>query len=343
MKVYCQFSLQALNSFNLETTASTIYFPSSINELSEIPYNQLTHYYVLGEGSNTLFCHQQTPVIIKPSFKGIEVNEDDDYFYISVACAENWHQLVKFCIEKEIYGLENLALIPGSVGAAPVQNIGAYGVEVGDFIDHVSWYDFNKQKLVEYTHSQCQFAYRDSIFKGTLKGRGIITHVHFKFPKLWQPVLSYQGLNQLKSPICAQDIMLKVIQLRESKLPDPAALANAGSFFKNPIVSKKYFQVLQLQYPSIPHYQQSNGEIKLAAGWLIEQAGLKGFRQGDVGVHDKQALVLVNYANGSGQDLINLAAHVRTQVFAKFAITLVPEVRFIGERGELDNLIAECS
>lgn len=343
MKTYAQFSIQALNSFNIEAISPKIYFPSSLLELTELANINLASFYIMGEGSNTLFCDKQAPVIIKPDFKGIELKEDEHHFYANVACAENWHELVEFCIKRGIFGLENLALIPGSVGAAPVQNIGAYGVEVADFIDSVSWFDFSKKKLVEYKNSQCQFAYRDSIFKQRLKGKGVITHVYLKFPKAWQPILSYQGLNTLNSPASAEDIMLKVIELRQYKLPDPSVLANAGSFFKNPIVSSGTFKTLLQQYPQMPYYLQSDDDVKLAAGWLIEQAGLKGFRQGDAGVHEKQALVLVNYAHSSGKNITDLSFYIQKQVMAKFDIILVPEVRFVGQNGEIDAITARSS
>jgi UDP-N-acetylmuramate dehydrogenase len=340
MKAHTQFSLKALNSFNIKAITPKILFPTNIVELTELANEHFTNFYVLGEGSNTLFCDEKAPVIIKPSFKGIEFNEDDDYFYVKVACAENWHDFVKYCIDKKIYGIENLALIPGSVGAAPVQNVGAYGVEVGDFIDNVSWFDFNQQALVNYSTTQCQFSYRDSIFKQALNGKGVITHVHFKFPKIWQPIISYQGLNSLTSPVSAQDIMHKVIQLRQDKLPDPNVLANAGSFFKNPIVSDPCFKALQEKYPTMPFYPQNNGDVKLAAGWLIEQAGLKGFREGDVGVHEKQALVLINYADALGQDIVKLAKQIQQQVMNLFNIQLLTEVRFIAQQGEIDSASA---
>ncbi len=337
MKTHLQFSVKAFNSFNIQAITPKIFFPTSLVELIELANMHFANFYVLGEGSNTLFCEEKTPIIIKPSFKGVELNEDDDYFYVKVACAENWHDFVKYCIDKKIYGIENLALIPGSVGAAPVQNVGAYGVEVGDFIDKVSWFDFNQQALVNYNHTQCQFSYRDSIFKQALNGKGVITHVHFKFPKIWRPIISYQGLNSLISPVSAQDIMYKVIQLRQDKLPDPNVLANAGSFFKNPIVTNSCFEALQQKYPAMPFYSQNDGDVKLAAGWLIEQAGLKGFREGNVGVHEKQALVLINYADALGQDIVKLAKHIQQQVMKQFNIQLLPEVRFVAQQGEIDS------
>lgn len=342
MIVYHQFSLQALNSFNIKAVTPKIFFPTSIAELTAISPQDLAQSYVLGEGSNTLFCEQVAPVIVNPNIKGIAVEEGGDNFLLTVGCAENWHNFVKYCVDNEIYGLENLALIPGSVGAAPVQNIGAYGIEVERFINRVSWFDFSTRKLVEYSQVECQFGYRESIFKRQLNAKGVITHVHFKIPKRWQPVLNYQGLNELEPSVSAKGIMTKVIELRESKLPDPKILANAGSFFKNPIVSKSCCSLLQQQYPDIPHYTQDDGCVKLAAGWLIEKSGLKGYRVDDVGVHSRQALVLVNYNNASGQDIAILAQYVRQKVLAKFNIALDTEVRFIGAEGEVNSAEIGC-
>lgn len=331
MKIRTNFSLQALNSLNLPAVTAEILYPSSIKDLAEITRDKAISSYVLGEGTNTLFCQSKAPTIIKPSLLGITINESDENYRVSVACAENWHNFVVYCISNGIYGLENLALIPGSVGAAPVQNIGAYGIEVGGFIERISWFDFNKQSLVEFTNADCQFGYRDSIFKKALKGMGVITHVHFLLPKAWQAVNSYQGLNELAAPVTPQSIMAQVIELRQAKLPDPKHLPNAGSFFKNPIVTEDFFTILQQHYPAMPFYRQGNGEIKLAAGWLIEQAGLKGFRQGGVGVHEKQALVIINYSSSLGQEIVEFSVFIQQAIMNKFNIHLVPEVQFIND------------
>ena len=337
MKIRTNFSLKSFNSFNVPVVTPEIFFPSTLKELAEIPVAKATSSYILGEGTNSLFCQTSAPIIIKPSLMGIEVNESDEYFQVKVACAENWHDFVLFCIKRGIFGLENLALIPGSVGAAPVQNIGAYGIEVCDFIESVSWFDFAQQKQINFTNAQCQFGYRDSIFKQALNGSGVITHVNFVFPKAWQAVNSYQGLSDITSPVTPEAIMAKVIQLRQAKLPDPKNLPNAGSFFKNPIVKAALFNKLHHQYSTMPHYRQSNGDIKLAAGWLIEQTGLKGFRQHGVGVHENQALVIINYESEQGEQIVALSVYIQEQVMAKFNIQLVPEVRFIGANGELRN------
>ena len=295
-------------------------------------------FYLLGEGSNTLFIDEHIKLVVKPAFTGIECFEHDDFYLIEAAAGENWHNLVELCLKKGMHGLENLALIPGSVGAAPVQNIGAYGVELASFCHEVFWFDFATQTTEILTKAQCQFSYRESIFKKALKNKGLITKVSFKLPKNWQPKTSYQGLAELPLPQKPQAIFDKVIELRNSKLPDPKQLPNAGSFFKNPVVSNTLFNRLKSEYANMPAYLQDNGDVKLAAGWLIEQAGLKGVKVGKVGVHKNQALVLVNYHQGSGKDIAALAKQVVNTVFDKFEITLEPEVRFIKATGECNAI-----
>ncbi|TMM48010.1 UDP-N-acetylmuramate dehydrogenase [Colwellia ponticola] len=340
------YSLQSSNSFNIKASCSHIYFPSTLAELQQLPEltadktssntsdNNADSFYILGEGSNTLFVESQAPIIIQPKFTGIDIDEQDDHFVVTVGAAENWHKLVCFCLAQGIYGLENLALIPGSVGAAPVQNIGAYGVEFADFCQQVQWYEFASKTLHSLTKQDCRFAYRDSIFKQAHYNKGLITQVTFNFPKAWQANLTYAGLDTLAQNSTALEVMTQVIALRSRKLPDPKQLPNAGSFFKNPLVNQKVFAQLQQQYPKIPHYPQANGEVKLAAGWLIEQTGLKGFRHEAVGVHQQQALVLVNYGSDFGSDIISLAKYIQRQVVDKFSVLLTPEVRMVTQQGE---------
>jgi len=331
------YSLQTSNSFNINSISPKIYFPSSLanlQQLVELEAMTTLPFYILGEGSNTLFVDQIAPVIIKPNFHGISVEETAEYFIVTVGASENWHQLVCFCLERGINGLENLALIPGSVGAAPVQNIGAYGVEFADFCQQVDYFDLVNKQMVTLTASQCLFSYRDSIFKQALHNSGIITQVVLSFPKKWQANFSYHGLDNLNESSSATEIMLQVIRLRQSKLPDPKSLPNAGSFFKNPVICNREFRELKKKHPQIPHYPQATGEIKLAAGWLIEQAGLKGIRYGAVGVHSQQALVLVNYQQGTGSDMVSLAKYIQRQVKRKFGIDINPEVRMITSQGE---------
>jgi len=328
------YSLQSSNSFNIKAHSSRIYFPSSLAELQQLPDLSAENFYILGEGSNTLFVEPKAPIIIQPKFSGIDIIEQDDHFVVTVGAAENWHELVVYCLEQGIYGLENLALIPGCVGAAPVQNIGAYGVDFADYCLEVSWFEFTSKTIKVLNNEACLFAYRDSIFKQSLYNLGLITQVTFRFPKQWQANLKYSGLDVLAKDSSAQEVMAQVIKLRSSKLPDPKELPNAGSFFKNPIVSAANFAKLKKQYPNIPHYPQENGDCKLAAGWLIEQSGLKGFRYQGVGVHQYQALVLVNYESDLGGDIISLAKYIQQKVADKFSVLITPEVRMITEQGE---------
>ena len=329
-----QFSLKHLNSFNVQAICPSIYCLDKLEDLLHLPNLSNMNYYILGEGSNTLFVDQQVPIIIKPNFKGINVTETKDSYRMTIGAGENWHELVCYCLSNGIYGLENLALIPGSVGAAPVQNIGAYGVEFSDFCSSVKWYDFNSKVIKTLSNKKCLFAYRDSIFKQELHNQGIIIEVELNFPKLWKANLSYAGLSELGLNPTPLQVMEKVIQLRQAKLPDPEQLPNAGSFFKNPIVARSKLEKLQNMYPEIPYYLQPDDQIKLAAGWLIEKAGLKGYRICNVGVHENQALVLVNYGSNHGKDIIQLAQYVQGKVLEKFDICIDPEVRLITQQGE---------
>lgn len=336
MELSQQFSLQNYNSFKVNTISPTIYFLKTLADLSQLPDLSSTPYYILGDGSNTLFIDRYAPIIIKPELKGIKVSETKDYFIVKVGAGENWHDLVCYCLSRGIYGLENLALIPGSVGAAPVQNIGAYGVEFSDFCYKINWFEFSSKEITSLNTKDCDFEYRNSIFKQSLYNQGIITEVVLKLPKMWKPNLSYAGLNELDKNQTPSQIMNKVIRLREAKLPSPSVLPNAGSFFKNPIVSIKKLKSLKNKYPAIPFYPQDKDKVKLAAGWLIEQTGLKGFRQNGVGVHKQQALVLVNYNSNDGNDIVVLAKYVQHKVIKMFDILITPEVRIVTNEGEQD-------
>ncbi len=334
MDLIKQFSLQQNNSFHIQAISPAVYKLNSKSDLFELP--DLDSFYILGDGSNTLFVEDNAPIIIKPEFKGIKISETDDNFIVTICSGENWHDLVCFCVNRGIFGLENLALIPGSVGAAPVQNIGAYGVEFSDFCTSVSWFDFSNKKIKSIRSKDCHFAYRNSIFKQDLHNKGVIVEVVLSFSKKWQANLSYAGLNELGSNSTAKQVMEKVISLRNAKLPNPQKLPNAGSFFKNPIVSKQKLEQLTCIYPSMPFYSQPDGSAKLAAGWLIEQTGLKGYSVNNVGVHDKQALVLVNYDSNEGKYIVELAQFIQQQVLGKFGILLSPEVRMVTSKGEID-------
>ncbi|MDG6897774.1 UDP-N-acetylenolpyruvoylglucosamine reductase [Actinobacillus delphinicola] len=291
----------------------------------------------IGEGSDVLFTENFSGTVAINRMLGKKHYEDDDYHYLTIAGGENWHQFVKWCVQQGIGGLENLALIPGCVGSAPIQNIGAYGVEVKDFLKEVKVLDLDTQNISTLTNDECQFGYRESIFKHALKDRHIIIEVTFKLPKKWQPQVTYGELAilpiELRTP---QGIFDKVCEIRANKLPDPRIEGNAGSFFKNPIVDQDIFSALEKQYPQMPHYPQTDGTVKLAAGWLIDQCQLKGYQIGGAKVHPKQALVLVNVGNATADDVVALARYVREKVLAKFGVALEPEVRFIGNNGEID-------
>lgn len=335
MKTISHFSVKQTNSFAVESIAPIAYFPSCIDDLIELAHLSLTSFYILGEGFNTLFVTNESPTIIKPEFKGIEIEEHSTCTTVKVAASENWHEFVCFCIEKGINGLENLALIPGSVGAAPVQNIGAYGVEMAKYCQEILWFDFETKECVVFKHDDCKFSYRESIFKNELKNKGLIISVVFSFPNLWQANLSYGGLDHLSNNVSAKEVMKEVINLRESKLPNPYILPNAGSFFKNPVIEHTQWERLIKQYPTMPSYPQANGKVKVAAGWLIDQSGLKGYQDNGVGVHNKQALVLVNYSASQGEAIVKLAMLVKNKVQAIFTICLEPEVRTIFPKGEM--------
>ncbi|MFZ7129606.1 UDP-N-acetylmuramate dehydrogenase [Avibacterium avium] len=292
----------------------------------------------LGQGSNVLFVEDFDGIVLVNALKGIEHRQDDFFHYLHVQGGENWHELVQWSLKQGIYGLENLALIPGCVGSAPIQNIGAYGVEFKDVCDYVDVLNLNTGEIFRLSKAQCQFGYRESLFKHQYKDGYMIVAVGLKLAKDWQPVLSYGTLSRFDpATVTAEEIFAEVCAVRSAKLPNPQELGNAGSFFKNPVISTALFEQLKSQYPEMPSYPQPDGTVKLAAGWLIDQCGLKGHQLGGAAVHQNQALVLVNKANASGKEVANLAHHIRQKVAEKFAVYLQPEVRFIGAQGEIDS------
>lgn len=289
---------------------------------------------VMGEGSNLLFVDDFPGLVIQPNIPGIAiVREDRNNVWLEVGAGVVWDQLVEFAVFHNWGGIENLSLIPGKVGASVVQNIGAYGMEIQNRIESVKGFDLDTE--FEYTIEgyECQFAYRDSIFKRLFKNRFIITSVVYKLDKFPEYVLNYGDLKtevQKLGQINLQNIRQTVIRIRESKLPDPLVVGNAGSFFKNPIVDASLAEDMLDNYPTMPHYPSTEGKIKLAAGWLIEQCGWKGFRRGDVGVHDQQALVIVNYGNATGSEIYDLSEEIKQSVLSKFGVSLEREVNVIG-------------
>lgn len=332
--------LTALNTFGIKTTAR--YFTSIKNSdelkaLLELEIFTTLPKLVLGGGSNVLFIKNIfNGFLIKNEIKGIEkVNENEDHVWLKVGAGEGWHSFVLHCVDQNFGGVENLSLIPGSVGAAPMQNIGAYGVEVKDVIDSVSVFDFIQETFEEITNTNCRFGYRESMFKHEGKDRYFITHVTFKLSKrnhtyhtaygAIQDVLTKMNINTLS----LQAISNAVIAIRQSKLPDPTQIGNAGSFFKNPTIAFSAYQKLKELYTTMPMYVVNDTHVKIPAAWLIEQCGWKGKTLGNIGVHAQQALVLVNYGGGNGAEIYALAQSIQQSVNEKFNIALSMEVNAI--------------
>jgi UDP-N-acetylmuramate dehydrogenase len=291
---------------------------------------------ILGGGSNVVFSEDFAGTVIRVETKGISKVEHDDQILLTVEAGENWHQLVQFCLEQGFYGIENLALIPGSVGAAPIQNIGAYGVEFADICHSVEFVDLDAGEMFEISAQDCQFAYRESIFKQQLKNKILITAVTLKLSKQWQPKLSYAPLNSLDlDSVDATRVFDLVCETRSAKLPDPKVLGNVGSFFKNPVVSADKVSDLINKFPNMVHYDLGNGQHKIAAAWLIDNAGLKGECYGGASVHQQQALVIVNINNATGADVCHLALKIIDAVEQRFDVQLDVEPSIIAEFGEV--------
>ncbi|WP_298732799.1 UDP-N-acetylmuramate dehydrogenase [uncultured Chitinophaga sp.] len=290
---------------------------------------------ILGGGSNILFTKDFDGLVLKNELKGITLlKEDDDYIYVKAGAGEQWHRFVMYCIEHNYAGLENLSLIPGNVGASPMQNIGAYGVEIKDYCHEVEAWHLKDNALVTFGNADCAFGYRESVFKRKYKDQFVILSVTYRLLKQAHFNTSYGAIEQELQrmgvgELSIQAISQAVINIRSSKLPDPAAIGNAGSFFKNPTVDAAQYESLRTAHPNIVAYPVDNGYYKLAAGWLIEQCGWKGYRQNDAGVHAKQALVLVNYGNASGQEIYQLSQQVLDSVKEKFGVDLEREVNIV--------------
>lgn len=331
--------LKKYNSFAISAQAKLFTFFKSekellsiLEELEELNEPML----LLGGGSNMLFTKDFEGIVLKNEIKGIQIlSEDADTVLIKCGAGEVWHEFVLYCVGKGWAGLENLSLIPGTVGASPIQNIGAYGVEVKDTIESVECIDIETKTKKRFSNSECIFGYRESIFKKIYKGRYIITQVAFRLKKQPKVNTSYGAIQQvldekgITSPTI-RDVSNAVIEIRKSKLPNPAQLGNAGSFFKNPEIPSKDFDALKTKFPDIVFFPGTKPDtIKVPAGWLIEKAGWKGKSIGNVGVHRLQALVLVNYGGASGQEIVDLSLEVRKSVKELFGIELEPEVNMI--------------
>nr|WP_314268225.1 UDP-N-acetylmuramate dehydrogenase [uncultured Moellerella sp.] len=332
--------LKPINTFGISARAHALFCADSVTSLHALWLEAQANnepVLLLGAGSNVLFTDNFHGMIILNRIKGINIKETATDWHIYAGAGENWHQLIEYLIDNSVYGLENLALIPGCVGSAPIQNIGAYGVELKDVCEYVEVMALNSGEIIRFTAADCQFGYRDSIFKHQYRDGYVIVGVGLKLAKAWKPILTYGDLSRFDiNTVTAQDIFNSVCATRRAKLPDPADIGNAGSFFKNPLVTAALAEQIYEQYPLCPQYAQPDGQIKLAAGWLIDHCGLKGEQVGGAAVHTKQALVLINKDNATGQDVIALAAKIRECVQERFNVLLEPEVRFIGTNGEID-------
>jgi len=336
MQIQENISLKQFNTFGIGASAK--YFSSFKNadELSEL----ITHHsrlstLILGGGSNILFTKNVDGIVLKNEIKGIElIKEDHQYVYVKAGGGENWHQFVLYSLNRNWQGLENLSLIPGNVGASPMQNIGAYGVEIKDLFYELEAFDLKEKKVFTFSVNDCGFGYRDSVFKTKLKNQFVILDATFRLNKTPKYNTSYGAIEEeLNSmgveELSAKKISLAVINIRSSKLPDPVEIGNAGSFFKNPSVSSIKFDELKKQFPAIIGYQNHDATFKLAAGWMIEQCGWKGFRKGDAGCHAQQALVLVNYGNAKGKEIYDLSEEILQSVQKKFGVKLQREVNIV--------------
>lgn len=335
-------SLKKYNTFAIDATARYFAIFTNVDELNElIEFNQpsITSHQpsmlILGGGSNILLKKNFDGLVLKNEIHGIElIKEEGQHVYVKAGAGVNWHQLVVHCIGNKWAGMENLSLIPGNTGASPMQNIGAYGVEIKDVFYELEAFHLEEKKMVTFNLKDCEFGYRESVFKRKLKNQFVIISVTFRLNK--KPVFntSYGAIEQELavmgvSGLSIQAISQAVINIRSSKLPDPAVIGNAGSFFKNPKISSEHFETLKKEFPAIVGYSLPNGNVKLAAGWLIEQCGWKGYRNGDAGCHAKQALVLVNYGNATGAEIYALSTSIINSVQKKFAVGLEREVNII--------------
>ena len=337
MQIQQNISLKNYNTFGIEVKANEFIEITSLNELQTLIAVK-KDFFILSGGSNLLLTKDIEKLVIHLNIKGIEVLtevQNDNEIYVKVNAGENWHEFVLWCIDHDFGGIENMSLIPGNVGTSPIQNIGAYGIELKDTMYELEALEIATGELKTFSNAECDFGYRNSVFKNKLKGQFIITNVTFKLTtKKHQLNNSYGAIqselekNNIQNPTI-KDISNAVITIRRSKLPDPKELGNSGSFFKNPVILKHQFRQLQHQFPEVPHYIISDTEVKVPAGWLVEQCGFKGKRFGDAGVHKNQALVLVNYGNATGKEILELSKKIQQTVLEKFNMQLEAEVNIL--------------
>ena len=337
MHILNNFSLKKYNTFNIEATAKQFVAVKNVTDLKAILIDfKNKKKFILGGGSNMLLTQNIDALVIHVDLKGKKIiNQDEKFVWVEAAAGENWHEFVLWTVHQNFGGLENMSLIPGNVGTTPVQNIGAYGAEIKDTMVSCNAINIENQIATIFTNQECKFGYRESIFKNEIKDEFIITSVVFKLTKNEHKInTSYGDISkQLELQNCINptliDVSNAVIAIRKSKLPDPKELGNSGSFFKNPILLKVDFEPIHKKFLEMKYFDISATEVKVPAGWLIEQAGLKGKRFGDAGIHKNQALVLVNYGNATGQEILEVSKIVQQTVFEKFGIAIEAEVNII--------------
>ena len=336
MQLQDNFSLKSYNTFNIDAKARHFAVFTNTDELSEIlTKNSRLFPFILGGGSNILFTKDIDGLVLKNEVRGIdEIHEDIEHVFVKVGAGENWHRFVLYCIDHNWAGIENLSLIPGNVGASPIQNIGAYGVELDDVFLSLEAFHLKEKKVFTFTNADCEFDYRDSIFKNRYKNEFAILSVTFQLRK--KPIFhtSYGAITEELEKAGIKELSIKaisdaVITIRSSKLPDPKVIPNAGSFFKNPEVPNEKYEELKNKFPEIIAYPLAKGTVKLAAAWMIDQCGWKGYRKGDAGVHAKQALVLVNYNDATGKEIYELSVQILQSVNKKFGVLLEREVNIV--------------
>jgi UDP-N-acetylmuramate dehydrogenase len=333
MKQYHNISLKSMHTFGIEAKCSQLILIEDISEI-EICFGMKKPRLILGKGSNILFTRDFKGIVLRLDFKSIEKIEDNGAsILLRVSAGVDWEELTNHALYHEYYGIENLTGIPGRVGSCPVQNIGAYGVEVKDVIERIEGFYIDSGEPFTFTCADCNFDYRSSIFKNELSGKCLITYVYFRLSKISQFTLDYQGLREelarRELPTTLRNITDSILKLRNSKLPDVQKIGSAGSFFKNPVIHKTQFEALQTKFPALIHYPWREDKVKLAAGQLIELCGWKGFRMGDSGVYPQQALIIVNYGNASGKEIQNLYQQIQHSVKEKFGIEIEKEVNVI--------------
>lgn len=338
MQIQQNISLRQYNTMGIDARArqfSTFETLEALQELASFSDDEGTSKLVLGGGSNVLLTRDFDGLVMKNELKGIElISETDNHYFVKAGAGENWHQFVQYAIGRDWAGIENLSLIPGNVGASPMQNIGAYGVEIKDVFEELEAFHLNDRKIITFSNNDCGFGYRESVFKRQFKDQFVILNVTYRLNKTPQFNTSYGAIGQELEHMGVKELSIQaiaqaVINIRSSKLPDPAKIGNSGSFFKNPSVPASQFDELKKNFPGIIGYPNADGTVKLAAGWLIEQCGWKGFRRGDAGVHAKQALVLVNFGNASGAEVYELSTEVMDSVQNRFGVELEREVNIV--------------